>query len=336
MDDVSDTTTRSTLLKTLSGFRLDPGVLEESKAGSGSGSRSASGTASAPGTRSSPERVASPSGPAPSDPVIQQLADLRSADPARIQQALKRRPLETVLVAQVVRLMAWDAVSERAVRALSGVGPGITGQLADALLNPEEEFAIRRRVPRVLATFESERATAVLFRGLGDKRFEVRFQCGRALTRLQAKGVNVPVSPDAVYRAVLNEVHVDRRVWEGRRLLERMDDSQESLFVDEVLKDRANRSLEHVFTVLSLTLPREPLRIAFRGLHTDDPVLRGTALEYLESVLPDQVRRSLWPFLETPKAAPAGTPKRSALDDLLKSSDSIQINLARLRGKGGE
>jgi hypothetical protein len=112
-----------------------------------------------------------------------------------------------------------------------------------------------------------------------------------------------------------------------------MDDSRESLFVDEVLRDRANRSLEHVFTVLSLTLPREPLRIAFRGLHTNDPALRGTALEYLESVLPDQVRRSLWPFLETPKAAPAAAPRASALEDLLRSSESIQINLAKLRGK---
>jgi hypothetical protein len=220
------------------------------------------------------------------------------------------------------------------VQALAEVGPGITGQLADALLNPEEEFAIRRRVPRVLAAFASERAAAVLFQGLGDKRFEVRFQCGRALARLQSAGVAAPVPPDAVYAAVLNEMHVDRRVWEGRRLLERMDDSRESLFVDEVLTDRANRSLEHAFTVLSLALPREPLRIAFKGLHTDDPALRGTALEYLESVLPDAVRRSLWPFLETPRSAPVKRPPRSALDDLLKSSESIQINLAKLREKG--
>jgi hypothetical protein len=33
-------------------------------------------------------------------------------------------------------------------------------------------------------------------------------------------------------------------------------------------------------------------------VQTDDPELRGTALEYLESILPPEVRAQLWPFLE--------------------------------------
>ncbi len=45
-----------------------------------------------------------------------------------------------------------------------------------------------------------------------------------------------------------------------------------------------SQSLAHVFTLLSLVLPREPLQIAFRSLHADDRQLRGTALEYLEGV----------------------------------------------------
>ena len=35
--------------------------------------------------------------------------------------------------------------------------------------------------------------------------------------------------------------------------------------------------------MLSLVLPTEALKVAYRGLHTDDQTLRGTALEYLES-----------------------------------------------------
>jgi hypothetical protein len=64
-----------------------------------------------------------------------------------------------------------------------------------------------------------------------------------------------------------------------------------------------------VFTVLGLALPAEPLRIALHAVQTDDPELRGTALEYLESVLPERVRELLWPFLEVDGAprAPART-----------------------------
>ena len=74
-------------------------------------------------------------------------------------------------------------------------------------------------------------------------------------------------------------------------------------FVDEFVRDRAGESLAHVFTLLSLVLPREPLQIAFRSLHTDDQNLQGTALEYLEGVLPAPIRERLWPFLED--AAPS-------------------------------
>ena len=79
--------------------------------------------------------------------------------------------------------------------------------------------------------------------------------------------------------AVMHEVKVDRSVWESQRLLDRSDEATDSPFVDDYLRDRANRSLQHVFTLLSLTLPKEPLIVAFRGLHTSDEALRGTALE---------------------------------------------------------
>jgi hypothetical protein len=87
------------------------------------------------------------------------------------------------------------------------------------------------------------------------------------------------------------------------------------------------------FTLLSLVLPAEPLRIAFRGLHTDDPNLRGTALEYLEGVLPPAIRDRLWPFLEDPRPAANRTirAREEILADLLRSHASIMINLQELQ-----
>ena len=108
--------------------------------------------------------------------------------------------------------------------------------------------------------------------------------------------------------------------------------AEPDLFVDEVVKDRADRSLAHVFTLLSLILPAEPLQIAFRGLHTDDQNLRGTALEYLESVLPPQIRERLWPFLEDTRPVKRSTRQREdILADLLRSNESIALNLAELQ-----
>ena len=115
--------------------------------------------------------------------------------------------------------------------------------------------------------------------------------------------------PRADLRRRAQEVAVGRPVWESRRLL---DGFASESPLDAFVRDRAGESLAHVFTLLSLVLPREPLQIAFRSLHTDDEHLQGTALEYLEGVLPAPIRQRLWPFLERRAGPPSGAPARGS------------------------
>jgi len=171
--------------------------------------------------------------------------------------------------------------------------------------------------------------------GLADIRFEVRFQCGRALAAIVAKHPDIQIAAARVFEVVQKEVAVGRPVWEGRRLLDRLDEGEPATSVDEFIRSRASQSLGHVFTVLSLALPPEPLQIALRGLHAGDENLRGTALEYLESILPPMIREPLWPFLEDHR--PAGRTMRSReeiLADLVRSNHSIMLNLEEFRRRG--
>ena len=84
----------------------------------------------------------------------------------------------------------------------------------------------------------------------------------------------------------------------------------------------------HISTLLALSLPREPIRVAFRGLESGDLHLRGTALEYLDSVLPAEIRNPLWPFLtnEPDKRLPP-RPREEIVEDLMSSSLSMEIKL---------
>ena len=59
---------------------------------------------------------------------------------------------------------------------------------------------------------------------------------------------------------------------------------------------------EHVFNLLALVLEREPVRIAALAFDSDDAYLRGTALEYLETVLPSGIFAALAPRLSTAPA----------------------------------
>ncbi|HJS57613.1 MAG TPA: hypothetical protein VKA01_05860, partial [Vicinamibacteria bacterium] len=229
-----------------------------------------------------------------------------------------------------IALLAWDEVSSQAAEALRLVAAGIVGQLVDSLLDPNVEFAVRRRIPRVLGSLATQRTADGLLRGLEDRRFEVRFECARALVRIRRASTDLRIAEERVFGAVLREASVDPALWQGRQFHGWAEAPGESSFVDERLRARCNHSLEHVFTLLSLVLPSEPLRIALRGLHTEDAALRGTALEYLESVLPDRVRQALWPFLE-PASAPAARhrSREEILDALMRSSAAIELKLGR-------
>ena len=242
--------------------------------------------------------------------------------------------LDSILSAHVIPLLAWDDVFPDALSVLRNQGPQITGPLVDALLDPDQSFAVRRRIPRALAASPTQLVAEGLMLGLGDSRFEVRYQCGISLESVAFKNPDVAIPAASVFEAVAREARVGRKVWESHRLLDRLQDSSSSPWADDFVRERAGRSLEHVFRLLSLALPKEPLRIAFRGLHTSDENLRGTALEYLESVLPAAIREPLWPYLEDRRPTRRdGRSFEEILNTLVRSHESIELNLGELRKK---
>jgi len=315
--EVTDMTTRTTLLRTIGrtgSFGLDRGRDPSSTAGG----------------------APAPAGVLASDPVVERLHVLRAGSPALVRAALvATSPLDAALVPQAIRLLGRNDMAHDAAAALTSVATRHLGQLVDALLDPDGDVAVRRRIPGVLATCPTSRAVDGLTRGLADPRFEVRYRCGRALARLFDREPRLRVDRDLILDAVRREAALGRQVWDSQRLLDRFEPRDEDCFVDEFLRDRAGRSIEHAFTLLSLVLPREPLQIAFRGLHAGDPMLRGTALEYLESVLPPALREVLWPYLESEqpnRGAPRPPRDREqVLNDLLRSHRSIEIDLEALR-----
>ncbi len=268
----------------------------------------------------------------PLDPVLMRAHELRSRDRMRVPRALIESPLTLELVPLVVPLLAWDEVARHAMKALRPLAERATGLFTDYLIDPDSDFSIRRRLPLVLADTTTQRAADGLLAGLEDRRFEVRYRCGRVLSRIHARDGTLRVDRAHVLVLIDREVAVDRGVWESRRLLDATEDEDESPVLDEALRDRADRSLEHVFTMLSLILPAEPLRVAFRGIFTDDALLRGTALEYLESALPVDLRHKLWPFLETPIRR-TRQPRSSgdALQGLLSADETIADRLEALK-----
>jgi len=136
------------------------------------------------------------------------------------------------------------------------------------------------------------------------------------------------IAPDRVWDAVNRELSLQRSVWTNHRLLDRRLSQEKRWFLDDLLLDRSDRNLEHLFTLLGLLLPGEAVRIAFRALHTDDRQLKGTAFEYLESATPPDTRQLLLPLLEADaEGRLRSADAERALCDLLATKAQVNTDL---------
>lgn len=201
-------------------------------------------------------------------------------------------------IPRLIRLLARDVFCDRAVWILTSLGESAVTPLAQLLVDDECDFVIRRRIPRVLAGIDSPLADRALMDGLTTSRFEVRYRSAIALVRRLEEGRAETGEwwEGKVWEALRSEVGHERPVWEMQRLLDDFDTEPDEL-VQSRVGDRGVLSLEHAFRLLTLVLDPTPVRLAFKGILQDNEKLRSISLEFLEHVLPRDIRQKLWPFI---------------------------------------
>jgi ATP/ADP translocase len=261
------------------------------------------------------------------DPIVLAILDLRSGSAERIRSCLAKG-LDTETAGHAIGLLSRHDVADEVIDALGPLAGKVAGQLADWLRDPETVFAIRRRIPRVLARADSPRGVQGLVDGLGDPRFEVRYQCAAALEKIRNRDERIPVDAATIHRTVIHELGLDA----PERLSHSLLDTDRTIRLDSLLADRIDLGLEHVFRLLGFVYEREPLEVALRALHTSDPQMRGTALEYLEGTLPAAIFEPLSPFFED-VPGPTRVSASDARTALLDLNDSIRRHLEELEQK---
>lgn len=238
-----------------------------------------------------------PGNAAEKDPLVEAIVDLRSSSLDRIRVAIKGAyPVDIRLVPFVIPLLGRNDVLPDALRYLRAAAPRCTGLIVDWLLDPDTPPVVRRRIPRVLKSVVTTRAVIGLLAALDDPVFAVRYEAAVALATVTGRDASLIVTPDVVFPRVTKEL------------------TQE---------DGGDQVLDHAFTLLGLVLERELLRTALRALQTEDRRLRGTALEYLENVLPEDVRLHLWPRIGFDAIPTTARPRAEVEAELLLSMTGI-------------
>ena len=243
--------------------------------------------------------------PAPVDPVVAAIVEFRSGDLLRIRAALRNPPRDPLIIGALVQLLANDDAVRMVVSALGAFGSRAAGEMVSVLLDPATPDVIRRRLPLALKSCPSPIARDGLLTALEQFDFEFRLRCGRAVLALTDEHPELlkPV-PTAL-----------------------------SLVERELSGDGAPHLVrEHVFSLLALALEREPVRIAARAFGTDDAYMRGTALEYLETVLPARLFSALRPLLAAPGAPPTRhRPAAEVRADLIRAGMTMTMSLDEVR-----
>lgn len=198
--------------------------------------------------------------------VVSHVRVLLGKDTQAIRELLAQPRLDSRLAAFVVPHLGNNELAKPAVIALRQMGESAFGALADAMHSSHNPAAVRRRVPHVLRSARGERAVRALFFALSADSLEVRYRAALALAEV---------------------VRDDKKLLPDRSHIE-------ALVLTELARGPLDQAgLNHVFALLALTMHRGSLELARQGLLSQDRKLRGTALEYLESLLSETVRAPL-------------------------------------------
>ena len=241
----------------------------------------------------------------PTDAAVAGITELRSGDLIRIRKVLADLPRDPLLVGALVPVLARSEVMRPVVSALASFGVRAAGEMVSALLDSGTPDIVRRRLPLALKTCPSPLARDGLLACLNDADFEIRLRCGRALLALTDDHPEL----QTIFPTALVAV--------GREL-----------------RGNAHGHLvrEHVFNLLALALDREPVRIAARSFAIEDAYVRGTALEYLETVLSSELFSALQPLLAV--TGPPPVRRRTAVEareELIRAGATMVISRDELR-----
>ena len=317
-----------------------------SAAGSGSASASASGSGSASDSDSGSDSAAdsdSDSGKPtlPAAPTwVARAAALSGTDLSRARSALSEL-LAPELIATAIAQLANDPLAPALTIALKAAAPRCTGQLIDALLDRERPVVVRRRIPPILEAVSGERVQRGLFAALDDPAVAVRARAAQALAAVVERAGPSALSEAEIFAAIRRELDRGTSQRDAERVLGVSDPAPPFLPVARsglgfggtapALRggvvsaspgeaSRAPQAIQIAFALLGVCLEREAVALSLHAILGPDSHLRGTALEYLDNVLPADLRERLWPFLRAARSERPKRPRSAIVEELITSS----------------
>jgi hypothetical protein len=202
----------------------------------------------------------------------------------------------------ILRRMSDPLIRAAAIESLTAYGSGITGVLADFLIDDNVPVTIRRQIPRVLQRIADQRSVEVLLHTLNRlDDVSVRAAGLKALIRLRETAPNLEFGESFVTEQILAEA---RRYFELHAALDPFREhahphSATSLLV-RTIEDRLKQTIERLFSLLGLRYPLQEMQAAYLAVQAGRRERFQVALEFLDNVLDRPLKHVLVPLLDAP------------------------------------
>ncbi len=180
--------------------------------------------------------------------------------------------------------------AQGAAQGLREKGVAARGPLLEALADSDRPDLAKLFLPGLLERIPDASVLEGLLSTMAKDDFEVRFRSARAAVRIVQKHTELTPAAERVLETVRDELR-NSGVAPPVESVSVTEDRTESVLISDYPNLPVARRLEHVLTLLALECGTDLMRSVLLGLYSENPAFLGNALEYLDSSLPEDLRR---------------------------------------------
>ena len=225
---------------------------------------------------------------------------LRDTDATVARAALRStaqvKPTEAV--PHIISALLDKTMAGEAIDALISYGPSALPTLDRAYADPDRPVELRRRLPKVVAGIGGSEAVAWLMTRLDEPDRITRYHVVKALNKLRDRDTSLMVDALSIERRLLIELHEHERLLTLRQSPLPVETSPSGRLFKQAVMERIEDHLKLIFRLLGLLFPIRDIHAAYFGVTSDDARVRDHAVEFLDSLLPETVKRSLIPVID--------------------------------------
>ena len=231
------------------------------------------------------------------DRELRALIDDEDIDVAKAAIAAVGKLKKRTLVEELIARLAEPALVDQVTASLATFGDRIVGTLRDYLMDAEMNATIRRVIPFALEAIGTKAAQELLTESVLDRDVIVRYHTISALNRLGQAHPERSTDRKLIESVLAAEIMGHYRSYQVLGTLGgALKDPANP--IEHGLRESMEKETERIFRLLKILYPQYDLHSAYVGLQSSDPVVHDNAIEFMDSVLPPEVRVLIIPLFD--------------------------------------